>query len=114
MLRSLVRFQTVDTGPHTLVASMILPAPQYAVPATRIAFLERLLERLQSTPGLVSVTASAEVPTSFSWTEIHTERAQLPEVATAVVMPGYFKTIGATILRGRDFDSGDGSVERPV
>jgi hypothetical protein len=63
---------------------------------------------------MVSVTASTEIPTSFSWREVETEKTTLPEVATAVVASGYFRTLGATILRGRDFESGDGSSERPV
>jgi putative ABC transport system permease protein len=114
MIRSLIKFQTMDTDPHMIVGSLALPAPKYADARTRLVFFEGLLERLQAAPGLASVTAATEIPMDVSWRAIHTERTDLPEVATVGVAPGYFKAVGASILRGREFDSVDGSPERPA
>jgi putative ABC transport system permease protein len=114
MIRSIVKFQSLDTDPHTLVSSVVLSGSKYASPNARVAFLDSVVERLQSTPGLAAVTVSSEIPTHFAWGEVHTQKADLPSVPSVVVTPGYFRATGANILRGRDFDARDGSPESRV
>jgi predicted permease len=115
MIRSLVRFQTIGSegsDPQTLVGSLVLTGARYPDARTRVTFLEGLLDRLQSMPGMASTTVATEIPTEVRFNPIHTQIVALPEVATVVVMPGYFRAMGAGILRGRDFDSRDGLPQR--
>jgi putative ABC transport system permease protein len=114
MIRSIIKFQMLEGDPNTIVASVVLSGAKYAEPASRVAFVDTLLERLQSTPGISNATASSQIPSHFAWQGVRTEKEAIADVATAVVIPGYFKAVGATILRGRDFDRADGSFQRPV
>jgi predicted permease len=117
MVRSLVRFQTLDMGIETddmLIASLVLPAPKYATPASRVAFMEGLVERLQSTPVVAPLTLASHAPGGVLWRVVQTEKADLSEVPTIIVAPGYFNAIGANLLRGRDFSLTDGAPGRQV
>jgi len=109
MIRSLVRFQTFDADPHTLVSSVVLSGAKYAQPTVRVAFLETLLERLQSTPGLASAAIATRLPGSFTFRDVHTDKAIFSDIPTLVVMPGYFRALGAKVARGRDFTTTDGT-----
>ena len=80
----------------------------------RLVFVSSLLQRLEAIPGISSVTVSNHIPPELDWRDIRSEKDTGSHSATAVVVPGYFKAIGATILRGRDFDLADVTPLRPV
>jgi predicted permease len=77
--------------------------------------LQRILERLSRIPGVVATALSSEVLFSGNtWTEAVSAPGFVPrrgedrEAVLLVVSPGFFRTMGTSILQGRDFDDRDG------
>ena len=110
-LRSLDALLSIDTGftrKNVLVASIDMVSEGQA------NFGRRLLETLSSTPGVVSAALawSAPLGTNTGWLIFvpgYTPRSDEPRTTPWVdaVSPGYFKTLGIPIMRGRDFDDRD-------
>jgi putative ABC transport system permease protein len=81
-----------------------------------VNFYQQAFERLQSLPGVQSVAAGQNVPITggvSGETRFHIqgtpEIALLERSSTSIhmVTPGYFKTLGIPIVRGRDFTAAD-------
>jgi predicted permease len=78
------------------------------------AFQTELLSRLSETPAIDSVAIALNTPLDPGWTSRFTIEGR-PEVAPGeedevrvrTVSPGYFRTIGVPVLRGRDFTEDD-------
>src|SRR5207247_5507011 len=77
---------------------------------------EEALRRLSLLPGVIAVSSTAMLPLSggylgdgFVWPEGDTRHsdARRPMVFFDRVGPGYFGTMGATLLKGRDFTERD-------
>lgn len=119
LINSFVRLQQVDLGFRTdgIYANRIeLPAKKYGNPPQQIAFVNELVQRVSVLPQVHSVAFASGMPI-FGGGGIGFTIAGRPEnatgpVATALysaVTPGYFKTLGISVLRGRSFlDSDDG------
>jgi hypothetical protein len=121
----------VDTGfEHRDALTMNLPlrgpgvfSAQATDPATRRAFYGRLLSRLRAAPGVASAAAVLlrplegtigwDVPYRFEFEDADASRV-LPKANYEVVTPDYFRTVGTTLLEGRDFDEHDSSDGEPV
>jgi predicted permease len=115
MVRSLEQQMNVTLGfePGGVTAARLtLPAARYA-PAERIAFAERLVERLRTE----SVVANATVATTLPFTGNWSASVMIPEGATDetagqryyrnLVTPDFFATLGISLLRGRTFTADD-------
>lgn len=81
-------------------------------PVNRIAFRRDLLQRVREIPGVESAAESTTVPVSGNvWNEeVHTDASgrELKELANFnAVSPGYFKTLGTALVRGRDISDQD-------
>ncbi|HSR67515.1 MAG TPA: ABC transporter permease [Acidobacteriota bacterium] len=78
-------------------------------------FYGRLLARLQALPGVQRASAVNRGPLEGSWwgTSFRLDgrapvpRNQQPTALTRVVMPGYFRTMGIDLMRGRVFLASD-------
>lgn len=115
MIRGLERQMRVPLGfdpKGVTVASVTLPAARYS-PEQRVAFTERLSERLRAVPRVRSATISSGAPFSAA-----TSAARLlPDVAPTadatlryyrhVVMPEFFATLAVPVLEGRAFTDRD-------
>jgi predicted permease len=80
----------------------------------QIAFLDRLLERLEATPGVASATLGMPLPlvgnemsVSFNIEERPAGPSERPSSNMALVSPSYFQTIGTPIIEGRAFSNDD-------
>jgi predicted permease len=84
-------------------------------------FLEQLMERVRSLPGVSAAGASARLPFQGSgWSNDllpegreYDPEADVPPTHMTPVSPGYFQAMGIDLLRGRDLrvsDLGEGSV----
>ena len=98
-----------------LTAQLRLSATAYPNEAARAALINRVLERIRSTPGVQSAGATLNrfVPGFFFVTPIHIEGRPTPDGQAHTVQfrratPGYFETLRIPILRGRDFAPTDG------
>ena len=119
MLRSLFKLQQVDAGiapQHVLVLRTNFNWSKYNSGEKLELVSEKLLDRLQSEPGVVSAALSSRYPfepemiasgpeaVSFSF-QIEGRRlepGQAPPVSTfASVSPDYFKTLGIPLKAGR-------------
>jgi predicted permease len=79
------------------------------------AYQREVIERLESLPGVVAASPAA-VPPLPGWSRPAT-RLRLPgessasseryEVATTLVGPRYFRTLGVDVVEGREFDTRD-------
>ena len=118
MGRTLLALSTVDPGfdiGRLAVAGVSLAGTPYAAPAARNGMYQRLRERFEAIPGVVSVSAVNHLPIAGDvWTLGYTVEGR-PAPAPGdrwaaiyrVVAPGYFSTIGLPLLEGRDFTEAD-------
>ena len=117
LVQSFIRLQHVDLGFPTarMTTAMVgLPASRYPDQPARWQFYSRLIADLENTPGIEAVGASSGAPLAGGFTgqpvsaqgpnALGTERLQ---VDWRMVTPGYFKSMGIPILRGRTFASED-------
>lgn len=125
MLRSFQRLREVDVGfrPEDLVSMKIaLPDALYPKPEQRSAFLQVLLERLNSTPGIATAAATDRLPLSGerNWGSFNIvgrpllDSAHAPSVEGRAVSANYFQTVGIPLLRGRPFRDADVTQNHPV
>ena len=116
--RSLWRLQAVDPGfasEDVLTLGVALPEWRFPEPAQRLAYVQRVLERLRAVPGVLSCGAATTLPVGMVPTKARLvpEGRQLApgeEVPTAnhrLVTPGYLETLRIPVLRGRSFTESD-------
>jgi putative ABC transport system permease protein len=119
MIRSLSVLQQVDPGfqsDRLLTAAIALPNAKYGTPDQQRAFLDRLLQRAQQSPGVRSVAAVDTLPmggsTSTSTYLLDGQSGEGESLHTQVieVTPDYFATMGIPLLRGRGFQGQEGGV----
>ena len=91
-----------------------LEGARYPNPASRAAFMQAVMERLQSAPGVGAAGSTTILPLAGGNTSIEVRaqgRAPTPGEAPSanwrMVSPGYFRAIGLPLRRGRPFDEGD-------
>ena len=118
MMKSLYRLLTVDSGfraERVLKMKMGLRTAQYGKDAAVIDFWQQLLDRVRSLPGVDAAAVGTAIPlTGDHWrTDITVEGAAFlmpggrPHPDTHIVSPGYEKTLGIRLLRGRGFRDAD-------
>ena len=117
LLRSFARLTDVDPGfrPDNVLAFRVaLPNTSYPEDHHRIAFFDRLLERLDALPQITAAGMAQTLPMRGDYylsVEIQGRPAPKPgEELSAnhrVVSPGYFATLGIPLLRGRTFTAQD-------
>jgi predicted permease len=79
----------------------------------RFAFKQDLVSRLAGIPGVQTLAAAEIVPVSGNGLggviemEEGTDTTKLPPTKFNVVTPGYFRTMGSSLLSGRDFSDLD-------
>jgi predicted permease len=97
-----------------------LPDGQYEE-RKQIEFVTHLLERVGALPGVAAAAAGSPLPLtgrqmgmSFNIQERPSAPSERPSANLAIVTPGYFRTIGTPLVRGRDFTSRDAEDAPPV
>jgi predicted permease len=124
MARSVFNVYAADIGvnpTNVLTMSMYVPPEAYPGNGEQISFYRRLAARLQGVPGVQSVAIASVAPTdraahasyaigNAQWTD----KGAQPTVGRMIVGPGYFKTMEASIVSGRDFSDFDDSTAEPV
>jgi putative ABC transport system permease protein len=107
---------------NLLTVEMQLPPSTYRDQRARVAFAQQLLERVRTLPGVVSAGTTTNFPMQLydAASSFTVEDAPAPTPDSApmtihrLVGPGYLKTIGATLLRGRDLSEQDTMQTLPV
>ena len=118
--RSLINLETVAGGfdaSDVMTARVDLNWTQYRDGPEELAFADRLLERLRTSPGVVASSVSTDMPLltgpkrSLTFRvrgeDVSPERLDEQRSNATAVSTGYFEAAGVPILRGRSFESTD-------
>ena len=125
MLHSFVKLIRVHPGfdaEHLLTMKIALPGGAYPRLQQTSAYLDRLLEQLQSLPGVQSVAAASTLPLSgeSDWGTFLIAGGPTADWANAYaadwrgVSVDYFRTLGIPVLRGRQFMQADAKNQNTV
>src|SRR3954447_24318802 len=119
LMRSFQKLMTVDAGfnrERLTTFGVVLPGATYPKPEQRVAFFERLQERLRQYPGVSAVAAMSGLPpnrpvnandTDFEgYTPQQGEPAENVDYYQTVTMD-YLKTMGIPVAKGRGFEPAD-------
>ncbi len=124
LFQSLIRLQRVDPGVEAsglLTFRVSLPAARYRQVARRQNFFATALDQIDRLPGVRSASAVSYLPfdgdAAGTWVNIAGKpKARPGEELLAIirtVMPGYFRTMGIPLRRGRDFGAADDTEAAP-
>jgi len=118
MTMSFVRVMKVDPGfrpENVMTARVSLPRTRYGGDAARRGFMERLIERAESLPGIKAAALTTYLPFSgnnnssvidiVGYTRGPGENPPVP--GWNAVSEGYFRTMNIPVLRGRSFQASD-------
>jgi len=117
-IRSFWKLTQVDLGiqtDHILTFSLPVPSSRFTQPEAIVAFYQRVLEKLQSTTGIVRAEASTGMPLQGSGFGMGftiagqppISRSMRPDTPFKMVTPGYFQTYGIQMLQGRSLNDQD-------
>jgi putative ABC transport system permease protein len=117
--------QRLDIGfdpNHLVTVRVTLSGPKYRQPGAEALYYEEAIRRLSALPGVRSAAAVLSLPVGgggfyLGRGFIRPGLANPPEGYTSgyeIVTPGYFRTLGAPLLMGRDFDSHDSASAAQV
>ncbi len=120
LVRSGLNMYNLDTGvvvENLLTMRVGLPEAKYKDDDAVYRFQEALLDRVRAAAGIESVAITASPPL---WggardpmeieNQVVEDKSKLPQMVRISISPGYIHTLGASLLRGRDFSSSDGSA----
>ncbi len=118
MIKSFLRLQQADFGfnpENVLTMQVMLPQPKYKEAQKRRAFVQEVLRRVETLPGVVSAGAINFLPLSGFWgTLSYTVEGQTPPppgqepvADNRVVTEQYFRTMSIPLLKGRYFTEHD-------
>jgi putative ABC transport system permease protein len=124
MIRSFLNIYTADIGARTAdTRTMLLHLPEakYLHREAQISFFDRLKTRLEAIPGVesasIGLSPASGIPGRRPYEPagvgpvVEQNRPTIPVVA---IGPDYFRTLGATVLSGREFNKLDGASGVPA
>jgi len=119
LLRSFEKLMTADPGfsrDHLTTFGIVLPASSYQTPESRVAFFDRLQDRLRQITGVTAVAAMSGLPPNR---EVNANDTNFEGYAPTPDQPApnvdyyqtvsldYLKTMGISMVKGRAFESAD-------
>ncbi|HEV2915214.1 MAG TPA: ABC transporter permease, partial [Pyrinomonadaceae bacterium] len=115
-VRSFIQLQRAGLGfdPQNLLTLSITFPPRYFAEEQRALFYGQVLERVAAAPGVESVAATTGVPLSgfalsfpFRIEGRAETNADVPQAVFSSISPGYFRTMGIPLRKGREFATTD-------
>jgi putative ABC transport system permease protein len=125
LFQSFIRLKSVDTGfqaEHTVTMRLTMPRSRYEGGVQLVAAFTELEERLNASAGIQSAGFISDIPLASdrqgrSFT-IEGEPPPPPDenrtINVVAVTPGYFRSMGIPVMRGRSFEGRDGSETEGV
>ena len=114
MIRSFARARAVNPGfdPQNLVTFRLsLPAAAYTDPDRIKLTHQQLVQRLREIPGVMSASATSDLPMQGDWMIVFTPEgappSQLPVAMNSLVLPGFFQAMRIPLRAGRVFNEND-------
>jgi putative ABC transport system permease protein len=126
VIQSFRRLQHIELGfrsENLLAMHMELSPEKYREFPQRVAFEEKVVDRVQHLPGVVSAGATTNIPVSafVSYDSVFEVEghptlnpADVPITAHRLVSPGYLETLGVTLVKGRLLNEYDRADTLPV
>jgi len=118
MIRSYLNTYSADIGVQAVKILTGIPnlaASRYPDARARISFYDRLQTSLEAIPGVESVALASTIPmmgaARLSYAldgATPVDEQSRPALSAVTIGPGYFRTLGAAVLSGRDFNDADG------
>jgi putative ABC transport system permease protein len=124
LMRSFVRLINVDPGfkpQHILTAEFGLTPDRIPVP-NRGPFIERVLEKVKTVPGVQAAALISDLPMGVGETvnnvepegQANDKKGEVRFAALRTVSPGYFELMGVPLRQGRYFTPADREGTMPV
>ena len=125
LIQSLANLEHVRLGfnPKGLLTFQLAPpTTKYPLSSKAPQLYRELLDSLEAIPGVRGAAVSSGIPFGAGNYTTHpmitTEQSVLPPntavpIDWRIVSPGYFRTMGIPLLRGRDFTDADGPAPAP-
>jgi len=119
LLRSFQKLMTTDPGfsrEHLTTFGLVLPDSVYQKPESRVAFFNRLMDRLREVPGVADVASMTGLPpnrdVNANDTQFEGYNPTPDQPASNVdyyqtVSVDYLKTMGIPVVKGRGFERPD-------
>jgi predicted permease len=118
LIRSFTKLVHAGVGfdpDNLLTATFMLPPGRYPTDESRIQFYREMLADIRAIPGVTAAGMINRLPISdpggdtYVWTPENPpkERGIGQTAVNRKVLPGYFTTMGMTLVAGRDFNDGD-------
>jgi putative ABC transport system permease protein len=116
LLRSFAKLTSIDPGfrpDRVLTFRVALPQKSYPEPHQHIALFDRLLEKLQNTPGVEAAGMAQVIPLRGDYVLSFTVQGKTvapgtePSANYRSVSPGYFSALSIPVVRGRSFGPQD-------
>jgi putative ABC transport system permease protein len=123
MIKSLYRLNNVALGfetDHVVAMRLMLPDARYATQDARFRFFDTLEQRVAALPGVQTVGFANNLPLRGGWgggfgiTGMPMPPSGYFAADMQAVSPGYFKTLGIRLERGRLLDASDTAAGQPV
>lgn len=123
MVRTLGQLSNVEPGfvaDNVVVASLPAPSSRYESDASVVTLYREALEQFRGVPGVDAVSMSSRLPFGNQrWSSDFTVDGWPADrfgigVRHDEIAPELFRTMGVSLLRGRDFDSSDELDSAPV
>jgi putative ABC transport system permease protein len=126
MVQSFQRLQHVDLGfrPDNLLSmKMVLALSKYPEHHQRVAFTDKVLERVKNLPGVVSAGTTTNIPLEreIAFDAVFNVEGRplpnpndVPITSHRIVSSDYLKTLGVTLIKGRLIEESDRSGSLPV
>ena len=125
LVRSFIALRSADPGwdpSHLATAVVTVTGSADAEPGRRAVFFRRLVEEVERLPGVEAASAVNHLPVGGDFWGVPyniegrevANPGEAPIAAYRVVLPGYPRTMGIELVRGRDFTAGDDTTALPV
>jgi predicted permease len=119
LLRTFTHLRSTDIGvrgDQVLTATVRLTEKQYTNLDQGVLFYDRLIDRLQTSPGVKSAAITTKLPLQggtngyIKIPGMQTDSESGPLVEFSSISDGYFRTMGIPLLQGREFNREDFDV----
>ncbi len=125
LINSFMHLRNLDPGfraDHLLTMKVDLSEVKYPTRERRITFFEEVLRRVRELPGVHSVAVAGNLPLTYNGDSMPIGVEGIPDpppdqaadVIYRAIGPGYFGTMGISLVRGRDFTDQDTADTRYV
>jgi predicted permease len=125
LIQSIVRLQRQQLGirsaNHLLTGHFYLPPVHYPDPAAITRFSDQFGDKVRALPGVLDATITTIWPPDYNWAQMveipgrPVTRAQdIPSARCGFTDAHFLKTMGISLILGRDFNESDTATSPPV